>query len=495
MLMLGKYSRFFKPGKEIPLKPWEAPTPFSAPPQSNGGAIPASLNGAKIFRALDPLRKDETWPETSLLGVDEKQLLSTWAEFVSRLGSLPPFHRPDYAAHMQKPPHPVAISAYIAAMLAGPNNYTRESGEATLVMECEAVAELARMMGLPPSASGHLTSSGTIANLEALWMARELKPGGKVVLSDQAHHSHLEACRLLGLETIQIVSDRAGCIDLAALEKVLRRGKVGTVIVTAGTTGLGAVDPIHDVAKLRASYGFRLHADACYGGFYTLLSRGPGALLPAEPFAALADCDSIAIDPHKHGLQPLGCGCLLLREGLPSFSSSKQQPSYVDAASLAPGDPYRIECSRSGAAAAALWFTLKCFPLEPDCGLGPILAASLRAARRWAALLQTSSQLKLFVEPALDVVTYFPLAGACSTSKLDAYSHILVTAAREANDPPLYLSTLTVKSLHLSAQIPGLRVNEPYCRILRTVLMKPEHEGAVDDMYGRLAQLVKTRLQ
>lgn len=347
------------------------------------------------------------------------------------------------------------------------------------------------MLGLPPSASGHLTSSGTLANIEALWMARERMPGGKVALSDQAHHGHLDACRLLGLEAIPVESDHAGRLDPMALETVLRRENVGTVVVTAGTTGFGAVDPIHEVVRLRARYGFRLHADACYGGFYTLLSRGPGALLPAEPFAALAECDSIAIDPHKHGLQPLGCGCLLLREALPS-SASPRQPSYVDAASLAPDDPYRIECSRSGAAAAALWFTLKCFPLQTDRGLGPILAASLRAARRWATLLQTSSQLKLFMEPALDIATCFPLAGARSTSQLDAHSQALAAAAREANTTPLYLSTLSVRSAHLAARIPGLSVDEPHCRILRMVLMKPEHEKAVDDMYGRLACLVDT---
>lgn len=485
---------FFEPGNNLRLTPWVEPTSLSDHPQPNAAATPAILSGVQIFRALDPLHKDEAWSDTPVLGIDETQLLSAWTEFVSLLGKLPPFHHPDYAAHMQKPPHPAAISAYIAAMLVDPNNYTRESGEATLQMESEAVAKLARMLGLSPHAIGHLTSSGTIANLEALWIARELNPGSKIVFSDQAHHSHLKACRLLGLEPIQIASDRLGCIDLMALEHVLQRGNVGTVVVTAGTTGLGAVDPIHDVVKLRARYGFRLHADACYGGFFTLLSYGSDALVPTEPFAALADCDSISIDPHKHGLQPLGCGCLLLQEALPSFPTSKM-PSYVDAASLAPDDPYRIECSRSGAAAAALWFTLKCFPLQHDRGLGPVLAASLRAARRWAALLQTSSQLKLFVEPTLDVVTYFPSVGARCTSELDMYSHALAVAARETNNERIYLSTLSVKSSYLSAQIPGLKIDTPYCRVLRTVLMKPEHEEAADDMYGRLVQLVNNILR
>lgn len=480
----------FEPDKEMPLTSWVAPTAASITPQAFAETSPVSLSGAQIFHALDPLRKARAWHSPPILGIDKMLLLDAWAALNSRLGALPPFQHPNYAAHMQKPPHPAAISAYIATILDGPNNYTRESGEATLEMESEAVAELARMLGLSSHAIGHLTSSGTIANLEALWIARELKPRSKVVFSDQVHHGHLKVCRLLGLEPIQVPSDRLGCIDLMALEQVLQGGNVGTVVVTAGTTGLGAIDPIHEVVKLRARYEFWLHADACYGGFFTLLSYGSDALVPTEPFAALVDCDSISIDPHKHGLQPLGCGCLLLREAPPTFPLSFKRPSYVDAALLAPDDPCRIECSRSGAAAAALWFTFKCFPLQQDCGLGPVLAASLRAARRWAALFQTSSQLKLFVEPMLDVLTYFPLVGARSTSELDTHSHTLAAAARADNDNPMYLSTLSVKSLDLSAQIPGLKVDTPYCHVLRTVLMKPEHEGASNYMYARLTQLV-----
>ena len=77
---------------------------------------------------------------------------------------------------MLKPPHPAAVLGYVTAMLINPNNHALDGGPATAQMEKEVVADLAAMFGMPTH-MGHLTSSGTIANLEALWAARETHPG------------------------------------------------------------------------------------------------------------------------------------------------------------------------------------------------------------------------------------------------------------------------------------------------------------------------------
>src|SRR5947207_6014877 len=104
----------------------------------------------------------------------EREALETLAE---RLADNYPFHLPQYAGQMLKPPHPVAWAAYATTMLLNPNNHALDGGPATAALEREAVADLAELLGVSEPYLGHLTSSGTIANLEALWVARELRPG------------------------------------------------------------------------------------------------------------------------------------------------------------------------------------------------------------------------------------------------------------------------------------------------------------------------------
>src|SRR5215831_14308632 len=95
------------------------------------------------------------------LHVSDEQLAGVFAEFTDRLGAgnYPYFH-PDYVGQMLKPPHPVAVAGYLAAMLINPNNHAQDSGPATARMEREVIGELAGMFGFAAHL-GHLTSSGT----------------------------------------------------------------------------------------------------------------------------------------------------------------------------------------------------------------------------------------------------------------------------------------------------------------------------------------------
>ena len=110
------------------------------------------------------------------LEVDSDQLSRSFIELVERLRNNYPFFHPRYAGQMLKPPHPVAMIGYVATMLINPNNHASDGGPATAQMEKEVVAQLAQMFGYGQEFLGHLTSSGTIANLEALFVAREIHP-------------------------------------------------------------------------------------------------------------------------------------------------------------------------------------------------------------------------------------------------------------------------------------------------------------------------------
>ena len=87
-----------------------------------------------------------------------------------------PYFHPLYAGQMLKPPHPVARAAYALATWINPNNHALDGGRASTAMEIEAVAEIAAMFGWREHL-GHLTGGGTMANLEALWVAGQIQPG------------------------------------------------------------------------------------------------------------------------------------------------------------------------------------------------------------------------------------------------------------------------------------------------------------------------------
>ncbi len=120
-------------------------------------------------------------------------------EVAARMSDNYPYFHPLYAGQMLKPPHPVARLAAALAVWINPNNHALDGGRASSRMEKEAVAGIARMFGWN-APLGHLTSGGTMANLEALWVAGRIHPGKKIVASSQAHYTHGRIGAVLGLE-------------------------------------------------------------------------------------------------------------------------------------------------------------------------------------------------------------------------------------------------------------------------------------------------------
>ncbi len=410
------------------------------------------------------------------LGDDAAAILG---EAAGRLHDNDPYWHPLYAGQMLKPPHPIARAAYALAMSVNPNNHALDGGRASSAMELEAVAALAKMFGFPQHL-GHLTSGGTIANLEALWVAGQLHPDRAIAASDQAHYTHTRISGVLGLRFVEIRSDNTGRMDLDALEDALKTQAIGTVVMTLGTTAVGAVDPLDRVLALQLRYGFRIHVDAAYGGYFTL--AGNLDVEARAAFDAIPHADSLVVDPHKHGLQPYGCGCILFRDpAVGRFYKHDSPFTYFTSKELHLGQ-ISLECSRAGASAVALWATQRLLPCEPGGqfarGLDSGHEAALAFYRRLAADPHFVAPI---AAPQLDIVFWAPVAATPAESS--TRSQVIFDEARRRD---LYLALATLPSRFFPPATWPSQHSGEVVTCLRSVLMKPEHLAWLDEIWSRL---------
>ena len=390
-----------------------------------------------------------------------------------------PYFHPLYAGQMLKPPHPVARLAYALAMWINPNNHALDGGRATSAMEKEAVAEIARMFGWE-NFLGHLCGGGTMANLEALWAAGQLHPGKKILASEQAHYTHKRISGVLQLAFETVACDARGRMDVDALTKGVARGDVGTVVTTLGTTATGSVDPLPEILSLREKYGFRIHADAAYGGYFVLAENLQQDA--SQSFSRIEEADSIVIDPHKHGLQPYGCGCVLFRDpGVGRLYKHDSPYTYFSSAELHLGE-ISLECSRPGAAAAALWATQKLLPLSK----GGEFAKGLERARKAALMLfekvRADSRFAAAFAPELDIVVFAPRAGSVTESSV-----LTRKIFEEAAGHNLHLAVAELPIQFWEGNLEAMKRDRDTIACLRSVMMKPEHFDWVERIWDLLS--------
>jgi glutamate/tyrosine decarboxylase-like PLP-dependent enzyme len=399
-------------------------------------------------------------------------------QVTERMADNYPYFHPLYAGQMLKPPHPIARAAYALAMAINPNNHALDGGRASSRMEVEAVQAIAAMFGWK-NFLGHLTSGGTFANLEALWVAGQLAPGKRIVASEQAHYTHHRISAVLQRPFTSVPVDAQGRMQMQALEELLKGGGVGTVVVTLGATATGAVDPLHHVLALRSRYGFRIHVDAAYGGYFSLAGNlAPGA---AQAFACISQADSIVVDPHKHGLQPYGCGCILFRDpSVGRFYKHDSPYTYFTSNELHLGE-ISLECSRAGASAVALWATQQLLPLIPEGEFARGLESSREAALLLHQKLTADSRFVSPFPPELDIVVFAVRAATISESSQLAQS-IFAAAEKEG----LYLALTQLPVNFFPQQTWSNPAHPSTVTCLRSVLMKPEHLSWLDRIFAIL---------
>ena len=398
-------------------------------------------------------------------------------EVATRMQDNFPYAHPLYAGQMLKPPHPVARLAYALSLWVNPNNHALDGGRASSAMEKEAVAALAKMFGLPQHL-GHLTSGGTFANLEALWVAGHDSPG-VVLASSQAHYTHSRISAVLKLSFESIAVDRHGRMDLDALEARLKRGGVGTVVATLGTTALGAVDPLPAILALARQHGARVHVDAAYGGYFILSSL----LAPAAraAFDSIAQADSVVVDPHKHGLQPYGCGCVLFADPQVGRHYAHDSPyTYFTSSELHLGE-ISLECSRAGASAVALWATQRLLPMEQGGGFAKGLDAGIAAARDLHARIAGEPRFRTLMPPELDIVVWALAAPSASASSAAAEALFVAAAAHD-----LHLAKLKLPRALAEPWAGLIQWDLDALTAMRSVLMKPEHQEWLPEIWRRL---------
>jgi tyrosine decarboxylase / aspartate 1-decarboxylase len=402
-----------------------------------------------------------------------KALEDVLREVAERLEDNYPYGDPLYAGQMLKPPHDVARRAYEMALRINPNNHALDGGRASSAMEKESVAELAKMIGWDTHL-GHLCSGGTMANLEALWIASQLHPGKTIVASTQAHYTHQRIAGVLGIPFETIPCDKRGRMDAPALARRLAAGGVGTVVATMGTTATGAVDPLAAIVDLRRRHDFRIHADAAYGGYFLLTDNLADDTRLAFEF--IREAASAVIDPHKHGLQPYGCGCVLFRD--PSVGRLYRHDSpytYYTSTEMHLGE-IALGCSRPGAAAVALWATQRLFPLERGGEFAKGLQDGRAAALDLYERLSRDGRFITGAAPELDILVWAPRAPSVTEA-----SNLSKRIFAEAASRQLHLALVSLP-LHLLEVGPMQRDRETII-CLRSVLMKPEHREWADRIW------------
>lgn len=228
-----------------------------------------------------------------------------------------------------------ALADLIASTLNLEASVWRES-PGPVHLELTVLEWFRQWVGFPEGSSGLLVGGGSAANLTALAAARQSVVGAghtRAVLycSSEAHSSITRAARVLGFEDDRIRAipvDHLGAMKAADLEAAvdadLAAGeRPAIVVVSAGTTSTGAVDPIADIASIVRRHGMWLHVDAAYGGFAVLTDRGKERLGP------LGLADSITLDPHKWLFQPYEVGALLVRRPELLEAAFRMRPAYL----------------------------------------------------------------------------------------------------------------------------------------------------------------------
>jgi glutamate decarboxylase len=277
------------------------------------------------------------------------------------------------------------------------------------------------------NALGAFCSGGTVANISALWIARNrlLKADGDfngiasdgliaamlhygykglaVLVSERGHYSLGKAADVLGIgrkNFVAIETDENNKVNVAAMrlkaQELAAKGiKVMAIVGVAGTTETGNIDPLNDMADLAQELNCHFHIDAAWGGA-TLLSNNSRYLL-----AGVERADSITIDAHKQMYVPMGAGIVLFKD--PEASNAiEHHAEYILRKGSKDLGSHTLEGSRPGMA----MLVHACLNVISRKGYEMLIDKSLKKARYFADLIKADPDFELISEPELCLLTY-----------------------------------------------------------------------------------------
>jgi glutamate/tyrosine decarboxylase-like PLP-dependent enzyme len=223
----------------------------------------------------------------------------------------------------------------------------------------------------------------------------------------------------------------------------------------------------------------RVHVDTAYGGYYTLADNLGYCTRAA--YDAIAGADSIAIDPHKHGLQPYGCGCVLFADpGIGRIYHHESPYTYFSSGDVHLGE-ISLECSRAGAAAVALWTTMRLLPLERGGEFARSLEACRNGALQFYEALRKDERCAPLAVPELDIVVWGMRAKRASEASARARAVFNAAAKRD-----LHLALATFPRAMAESTATVEQWDEDHITCLRACVMKPEHGDWLSEILTRL---------
>ncbi len=288
-------------------------------------------------------------------------------------------------------------------------------------MENMLIRWMCDQVGYPAEAGGNLTTSGSLANLIAVVTARDGRniksadvPRSVIYLSRQTHHSIDKAIRVAGLGECIIryidLDDRFRMLPQDLADKIEADTAAGLnpflIVASAGTTDVGAIDPLPEIGAIAKESGCWYHIDAAYGGFFILTDEGKDKLRGLE----LAD--SLIIDPHKGLFLPYGLGVVLVKNVSDlarsySFNANYMQDAFSAQDEISPAEisPELTKHFRG----LRLWLPLKLHGVAP---FRACLEEKLLLAKYFYAEVKRLG-FESDLEPELSVVTfrYIPSSG------------------------------------------------------------------------------------